>query len=147
MAPAPPACAPWLLPVQAAPVCVPAIPPVTVVTTEPVYANNQPEHYAVANAYLGGGAEGGGEASGGGVDVVGSALLGAAGLSQRDLALSRKAEELLEQERRDEELARRLQEDITNEIVVHGGDDEERVGRRLLGSRERREGDGEGEEQ
>ena len=38
-------------------------------------------------------------------------LLGAAGLSQKDVALSRRAEEQLEQERRDAELAARLQEE------------------------------------
>ena len=37
------------------------------------------------------------------------------GLSQRDLALSKRAEEQLEQERRDQELARRLQEQLNME--------------------------------
>ena len=38
------------------------------------------------------------------------------GLSQRDLALSKRAEEQLEQERRDEELARRLQQQLDMEV-------------------------------
>ena len=37
------------------------------------------------------------------------------GLSQRDLALSKRAEEQLEQERRDQELAKRLQEELNME--------------------------------
>lgn len=37
------------------------------------------------------------------------------GLSQRDLALSKRAEEQLEQERRDGELARRLQQQLNME--------------------------------
>jgi len=36
-------------------------------------------------------------------------------LSQRDLALSKRAEEQLEQERRDQELAKRLQEELNME--------------------------------
>ena len=42
-------------------------------------------------------------------------LLDAAGLSQKDIALSKKAEEQLIMERRDAELAKRLQEDLSLE--------------------------------
>jgi hypothetical protein len=78
--------------------------PATVVDREPVYANNKPEHYAVSIPYPSAGAA---EATGGRVEC--SELLGAAGLSQRDLALSKRAELQLEQERRDKQLAERLQ--------------------------------------
>ena len=68
-----------------------------VVTAEPVYANNKLGHYAVSD----------GEVQG--AESLSGLLLGAAGLSQKDLALSKKAEEQLEMERRDAELARRLE--------------------------------------
>lgn len=87
------------------------------VTSEPLYANNQPEHYAVSSPYpveeeLGGACGG---VAGGGVNGS-SELLGAAGLSQKDLALSKRAEEILEQEKRDKEIAMRLQDQLSLEI-------------------------------
>ena len=81
--------------------------PATVVDNEPVYANNRPEHYAVSSPYPAA-AIGVGEATNVSVSTS-SELLNAAGLSQRDLALSKRAELQLEQERRDKELAERLQ--------------------------------------
>ena len=74
-----------------------------VVTAEPVYANNKPEHYAVSNKDL---ADGGLRS-----EQMSTLLLGAAGLSQKDVALSKRAEEQLEQERRDARLARMLQDE------------------------------------
>jgi len=81
--------------------------PATVVDNEPVYANNRPEHYAVSSPYPAA-VIGVGEATNVSVSTS-SELLNAAGLSQRDLALSKRAELQLEQERRDKELAERLQ--------------------------------------
>ena len=112
-----------------------------VVTSEPLYANNHPEHYAVSTKYpfshdaerqngairksknydstltenieydtgscILNGAHG--------PEPVSGLLLDAAGLSQKDLAISKKAEEQLIQERRDAELAKRLQEDLSFE--------------------------------
>ena len=82
--------------------------PATVVDNEPVYANNRPEHYAVSSPYP---AESVavGEATNILVSTTSEQLFSAAGLSQRDLALSKRAELQLEQERRDKELAERLQ--------------------------------------
>ncbi len=73
------------------------------IKAEPVYANGRPEHYAVSNPFSA-------EAS-----ASSDEMLGAMGLSQRDIALSRRAEQQLEQERRDQELARRLQEQLMAE--------------------------------
>lgn len=110
-----------------------------IVTSEPLYANNHPEHYAVSTKYPF--ATGDNQRSRGAVrksknydiqqndrieydtgaciqsdalhpEPVSGLLLDAAGLSQKDLAMSKKAEEQLIQERRDAELARRLQEDL-----------------------------------
>ena len=117
-----------------------------VVTSEPLYANNHPEHYAVSTKYPFANSED--ERSRGAVrksrnyesqhpdcieydtgaclinegkgpEPVSGLLLDAAGLSQKDLALSKKAEEQLIQERRDAELARRLQEDLSLESNIH----------------------------
>lgn len=111
-----------------------------IVTSEPLYANNHPEHYAVSTKYPF--ATGDDQRSRGAVrksknydsqqndrieydtgtciqgdalspEPVSGLLLDAAGLSQKDLAMSKKAEEQLIQERRDAELARRLQEDLS----------------------------------
>ena len=111
-----------------------------VVTSEPLYANNHPEHYAVSTKYPF--ANDALERSRGAVrksknydaqqissieygtgaciqsedqcpEPVSGLLLDAAGLSQKDLAISKKAEEQLIQERRDADLARRLQEDLS----------------------------------
>merc|ERR1712025_1554133 len=84
---------------------------------EPVYANNKPEHYAVSAKY-----------PGGAISKIPAAsprrsymtqerhqddnVVGMAGLSQRDLVLSQRAEAQLEQQKRDEELAKRLQEQL-----------------------------------
>jgi len=84
--------------------------PATVVDNEPVYANNRPEHYAVSSPYPTS-SIGMGEATNVSVSTS-SELLNAAGLSQRDLALSKRAELQLEQERRDKELAERLQSQL-----------------------------------
>ena len=73
-----------------------------VVTSEPLYANNRPEHYAVSNAIV----------SADPPETVDSELFCAAGLSQKDLVMSKRAEEQLEQERRDKALAKRLQEQL-----------------------------------
>ena len=110
-----------------------------IVTSEPLYANNHPEHYAVSKKYPF--ATGDDHRSKGAVpksknydgqqkdsieydtgacidsdaptpEPVSGLLLDAAGLSQKDLAMSKKAEEQLIQERNDAELARRLQEDL-----------------------------------
>lgn len=115
-----------------------------VVTSEPVYANNDPDPYAVSSKYpfanniddersrgavrksrnldvkynddiveygtsacIVDGAQG--------PEPVSGLLLDAAGLSQKDIALSKKAEEQLIMERRDAELAKRLQEDLSLE--------------------------------
>ena len=112
-----------------------------VVTSEPLYANNHPEHYAVSTKYpfshnaerqngairksrnydsshtesieydtgscILNGAHG--------PEPVSGLLLDAAGLSQKDLAISKKAEDQIIQERRDAELAKRLQEDLSFE--------------------------------
>ena len=113
-----------------------------VVTSEPLYANNHPEHYAVSNKYPFANQD---ERSRGAVrksknldsqynadtveyvtsacivdgaqgpEPVSGLLLDAAGLSQKDIALSKKAEEQLIMERRDAELAKRLQEDLSLE--------------------------------
>ena len=116
-----------------------------VVTSEPVYANNHPEHYAVSTKYPFANND---ERSKGAVrksknydhqftdsveydtgacilngahgpEPVSGLLLDAAGLSQKDLALSKKAEEQLIQERRDAQLAKRLQEDLSFESNMH----------------------------
>merc|ERR1712025_1141291 len=87
------------------------------VKDEPVYANNKPEHYAVSTKY-----------PGGAISKIPAAsprrsymtqerhqddnVVGMAGLSQRDLVLSQRAEAQLEQQKRDEELAKRLQEQL-----------------------------------
>lgn len=86
-----------------------------VVKAEPLYANNKPEHYAVSNRYPTGFDENG--AAGGRPPTVelSPELLGAAGLSQRDLVLSKRVEAQLEQEKKDRELARRLQEQLEME--------------------------------
>ncbi len=106
------------------------------VKDEPVYANNKPEHYAVSTKYPDG--------YGGAISKVpatsprnmfststtsaSSAPDGGprdlaqpapedrfAGISQRDVVLSKRAEELLAQERHDEELALRLQQELNVE--------------------------------
>ncbi len=92
------------------------------VKDEPLYANNKPEHYAVSTKY-----------PGGAISKVPAAsprrrsflpmsdsdqednVVGLAGLSQRDVVLSQRAEQQLEQQKRDEEIARRLQEQIVLE--------------------------------
>ena len=112
-----------------------------IVTSEPVYANNRPEHYAVSTKYPY--ADDDGRSKGAvrktkkytdqqndsleyetgaciqtnalSPEPICGLLLDAAGLSQKDLALSKKAEEQLMQERKDAELARRLQEDLSIE--------------------------------
>ena len=57
-----------------------------VVTTEPLYANNKPEHYAVSNPLTERDGAVGGAAGGVGPAIdLSPELLGAAGLSQRDL--------------------------------------------------------------
>ena len=114
-----------------------------VVTSEPVYANNHPEHYAVSTKYPF--ANNDDERSRGAVrksrnldiqyndetveygtsacivdgaqgpEPVSGLLLDAAGLSQKDIALSKKAEEQLIMERRDAEIAKMLQEDLSLE--------------------------------
>merc|ERR1711874_196332 len=94
------------------------------VKDEPVYANNKPEHYAVSAKY-----------PGGAISKIPAAsprrsymntqerhhghhqdseenVVSMAGLSQRDLVLSQRAEAQLEQQKRDEELAKRLQEQL-----------------------------------
>merc|ERR1712039_639045 len=92
------------------------------VKDEPVYANNKPEHYAVSTKY-----------PGGAISKIPAAsprrsymtqerhghhhdsednVVGMAGLSQRDLVLSQRAEAQLKQQKRDEELAKRLQEQL-----------------------------------
>ncbi len=76
-----------------------------VVKAEPVYANNKPEHYAVSNVA-------GGEGNGAAAATITSEL-GAAGLSQKDLVVSKRIEAQLEQEKRDQELARQLQEQLS----------------------------------
>ncbi|TRY69161.1 hypothetical protein TCAL_14276 [Tigriopus californicus] len=107
------------------------------VTPEPLYANNQPEHYAVSSPYpspddgelgaAGGGASGQAHRAG----SLSPELLEAAGLSQRDVALSRRAEEQLEQERRDRELARILQEQLSTEEVGLASRDSDRAAKDL----------------
>ena len=87
------------------------------VTAEPLYANNQPEHYAVSNPYPSPdesvlGAAGGATSKG---KKINYEALQVAGLSQRDIVLSKKAEEQLAQEKRDQELAKRLQEQLSTE--------------------------------
>jgi len=92
------------------------------VKDEPVYANNKPEHYAVSTKYPG-------DRQVGTISKIPAAsprrsymthdqnqdsdgvdnVVGMAGLSQRDLVLSQRAEAQLEQQKRDQELARRLQ--------------------------------------
>ena len=110
-------------------------------TCEPLYANNHPEHYAVSTKYpfahdaerqngairkcknyespLTESIEYGTVSctlnGAHGPEPVSGLLLDAAGLSQKDLAISKKAEEQLIQERRDAELAKRLQEDLSFE--------------------------------
>lgn len=69
-----------------------------VVKAEPLYANNQPEHYASAEV-----------APESFNESPVAELLGATGLSQKDLATSRKALALIEQEKRDLEIAKQLQ--------------------------------------
>ncbi len=82
------------------------------ITPEPLYANNKPEHYAVANAFPTDEEEQG--AVGGAVSrKEGEELLGAAGLSQKDLAVAKRVEAQLEQERRDRQLARQLQDQLS----------------------------------
>merc|ERR1712110_414228 len=92
------------------------------VKDEPVYANNKPEHYAVSTKY-----------PGGAISKIPAAsprrsymtqdrlghhqepeenVVGMAGLSQRDLVLSQRAEAQIEQQKHDEELAKRLQEQL-----------------------------------
>ena len=85
--------------------------PATVVDNEPVYANNRPEHYAVSKPFPAS-AIGVAEATNA---YTSSELLNATGLSQRDLVLSKRAELQLEQERRDKELAERLQIQMQSE--------------------------------
>lgn len=107
------------------------------VTPEPLYANNQPEHYAVSSPYpspddgelgaVGGGPTGEALRAG----SLSPELLEAAGLSQRDVALSRRAEEQLEQERKDRELARLLQEQMSTEEVSLASQDSARVAKDL----------------
>ena len=84
------------------------------VKDEPVYANNKPEHYAVSTKYPGGAISK--------IPAVSPRrsylnsqednVVGLAGLSQKDLVLSKRAEEQLEQEKRDELLAKRLQDQL-----------------------------------
>jgi hypothetical protein len=95
------------------------------VKDEPLYANNKPEHYAVSTKYPGGTPTGAISK----IPAVSprrmmmmhqqhqdeSNLVGMAGLSQRDVVLSKRAEDLLAQERNDEELAKRLQEQLAME--------------------------------
>ncbi len=88
-----------------------------VVTAEPLYANNKPEHYAVSDAFPSASAGAAGAEGASGSDDL---LLGAAtGLSQRDVAVSKQAEEQLEQERRDRELAARLQRQLSYTDETH----------------------------
>ena len=87
------------------------------VKDEPVYANNKPEHYAVSTKYPGGAISK--------IPAVSPRrsylnsqednVVGLAGLSQKDLVLSKRAEEQLEQEKRDELLAKRLQDQLEME--------------------------------
>ena len=76
------------------------------VKAEPVYANNRPEHYAVSSQYPSGGARRNFDAAS--VDLACAAGL----LSQADIALSQKAEAMLEQEKKDQELAHQLQQEM-----------------------------------
>ena len=92
------------------------------VKDEPVYANNKPEHYAVSGKYPGGAISK--------IPAVSPRrsflpnnhheeqednVVGLAGLSQKDLVISKRAEEQLEQEKRDELLAKRLQQQLEME--------------------------------
>ena len=85
---------------------------------EPVYANNKPEHYAVSQKYPGGAIAKVPAASPRRRAFMNSSseneenVVSLAGLSQRDVVLSRRAEEQIEQEKYDQELARRLQNEM-----------------------------------
>ena len=85
---------------------------------EPVYANNKPEHYAVSQKYPGGAIAKVPMTSPRRRAFMNSSseneenVVSLAGLSQRDVVLSRRAEEQIEMEKHDQELARRLQSQI-----------------------------------
>ena len=110
-----------------------------IVTSEYLHANNHPSHYSVSTTYQF--STGNNQRSRGAVhnsknyDIqqndrieydngaciqndaitpkpVSGLLLDAVGLTQKDVTVSRKAEEQIIQERRDAELARHLQEDL-----------------------------------
>jgi len=101
--------------------------PATVVAHEPVYANNRPEHYAVSGPYPAAvGLFEPSSTSGSSCDVF-----NAAGLSQRDLVLSKRAELQLDQERRDKELAERLQTQLAAGYSSQAAEADELIKRKL----------------